>query len=68
MLKNGVGHCPISQSLVRRTVNKNIVGGVTKTLPKIASKFLFTSLRCKLNNLLLFLIALRNSKKSKSIV
>ena len=68
MLKNGVGHCSISQSLVRETVNKNIVGGVTKTLPKIASKFLFTSLRCKLNNLLLFLIALRNSEKSKSIV
>ena len=44
------------------------MGGVIKTLPEIASKFLFTSLRCKLIIELLFLITLRNSVKSQSIV
>ena len=44
------------------------MGGVIKTLPEIASKFLFTSSRCELIIELLFLITLRNSVKSQSIV
>ena len=38
---------------------------VIKTLPKIASKFLFTSLRCKLSYQLPILISLRMGIKSQ---
>src|SRR5574344_1156918 len=41
---------------------------VIKTLPKIASKFLFTSSRYELSYQLLPLITLRSSIKSQSIV
>ena len=49
---------------------KNIfLRGLIKTLPKIASKFLFSSLRCKLSYQVLFLTLLRNNlKKVKSKV
>ena len=38
---------------------------VIKTLSEIASKLLFTSLRCKLSYHLLFLTSLRNNLKSQ---
>ncbi|MDD6295841.1 MAG: hypothetical protein PUA64_07665, partial [Treponema sp.] len=42
-------------------------GGVIKTLPEIASKFLFTSSRCELPYQLPLLISLRSGIKSQSI-
>ena len=43
-------------------------GGVIKTLPEVASKFLFTSSRCELPYQLPLLISLRSGIKSQSIV
>ena len=43
----------------------DFTGGVIKTLPEIASKFLFTSLRCELPYQLPLLISLRSGIKSQ---
>ena len=45
----------------------DFTGGVIKTLPEIASKFLFTSSRCELPYQLPLLISLRSGIKSQSI-
>ena len=60
-----------NQKATQNIKNQNpvfdLTGGVIKTLPEIASKFLFTSSRCELPYQLPLLISLRSGIKSQSI-
>lgn len=51
----------IKQKILEILQKENVI----KTLPKIVSKFLLKSLRCKLHYQLLFLTLLRNNLKSQ---